>query len=244
MRNILICLFLLLLVACKPRVEQVEDKATIKLSELSLDATLDTNDLFLTSDQGATSKAMKGSKVIGVIHDTADVLRSEMGTGSGIVDTTGLPVANQLTYFTEAAKIGGLSAVTFADDSLEITSSTVAKDSMFFKYLDGKENTWLYVHSTGAVDTGTTVDASFMIDMKKEPLWRYITDKVNGEYKWYHTEGDSIIVTYGLPGAPYDFQALQAGVELSIHYIWRLMEVLICFIVAAVGICILKYVNR
>lgn len=193
---------------------------------------------------------------------TLEELATGGGTGSGTVTTSGSPANTYITYFTDAAEITGTSKFTIAGGVFTITNSsgdgfdvvngsdhifTIDADSVYAPYLAGNEENWVWVTKTGAFDTGTTEDASFMLEKSFDlpRLRQHLKDKqlVNEKYeiKWYYTDSLGVIhERYGLSGSTpaQNLQALQAGIEMSFLYTLRLQNLVIILFIVLVGILI------
>lgn len=189
-----------------------QDYAAYELPEYTAVANDSTDVLYI--DDSGVDKHIEMPTFIDLVHDSVQALRVS-GTGTGIVDTTGLPVANQVTYWTAAAKIGGDAGFTFDGDSIKLGIFTPVT-----KYA------WLYVDSANSsmkVDSSVQ-QASWALDIELEDIESYYTDRKNGEVKWLYKNGDKVEYSWGLnygndpPGVT--FQKLAAMNEFLLGYVY------------------------
>ena len=131
--------------------------------------------------------------------------------GGGIVDTTGLPAANQVTYFTSATKIGGNNNFTFDGDSVGLG------------YLDPVHSgtRFIVLTSNAKLDSGVL---NPVFRGLQDPLWdihKHLADKKNNEISWYHIDNvtGELIKTYGLTNDMDAFEELQYTAEMSLRLI-------------------------
>ncbi len=132
------------------------------------------------------------------------------GFGDGEVDTTGLPVANRITYFTTANKIGSATNIGLAGDSLALF------------YLDGAASgsRFAVITPTGAIDSGVLHAVYRGLTDKIWDIHGHLKDRKNKEIAWYHiNDKEEVVKTYGLPGGMDAFEALQYTAEMSLRLI-------------------------
>jgi hypothetical protein len=138
-----------------------QDYAAYELPEYTAVADDSTDVLYI--DDSGVDKHIEMPTFLGVIHDTADVLRSEMGTGSGIVDTTGLPVADQVAYWTSATHLGGDAGFTF-DGSVITFSDSISVNGVtryhYFNLASTDTVALLLKGSAEVLDTASLVPAA------------------------------------------------------------------------------------
>lgn len=188
-----------------------QDYAAYELPEYTAVADDSTDVLYI--DDSGVDKHIEMPTFIKMVHDSVHALRVS-GTGTGIVDTTGLPVANQVTYWTAAAKIGGDAGFTFDGDSIKLgIFSPVTKYA------------WLYVDSANSsmkVDSSVQ-QASWMLTHPVDGIKTFMADVHNGEINYQYKIGDEIINCYGLqygndpPGVT--FEKLTAMDERILRYV-------------------------
>ena len=131
--------------------------------------------------------------------------------GGGIVDTTGLPAANQVTYFTSATKIGSNDNFTFDGDSVGLG------------YLDPVHSgtRFIVLTSNAKLDSGVL---NPVFRGLQDPLWdihKHLADKKTNEISWYHIDNvtGELIKTYGLTNDMDAFEELQYTAEMSLRLI-------------------------
>lgn len=211
-------------------------RAPVKITELNEATTFDTTDVFLVSDAGTTSRKLTGRKITGAIHDTATTLRSEMGTGSGVVDTTGLPVANQFTYFTAANKIASSSNLTRASNGVVSYTGVgfVFNDSAYIDYEPDGFMEWVGKSKTGALFSDSLAPAGYGLTMPLPKIGEALRSK-DGEIKWWLSDST---YTYRLDTlAPAEMvRTLVASAEQDKRYILDLfIMVTVLIIIMAVS---------
>ena len=101
-------------------------------------------------------------------------------------------------------------------------------DSLFLDYLGGGD-VFLTLTTTNAIDTGTLVNAGFMLSLSPFPsVDEYFKDMQNGELKWYYIDKKTKTLKsqYGLTGlGPLNStNALMGGIERSYRWIHELSE--------------------
>jgi hypothetical protein len=141
------------------------DRATITIPSLAPAAALNDSDQFLIADGGVYARRLAGAKIVGAIHDTATTLRAEMplSGGAGVVDTFGLPVANQFTYFTAADKIGSSDVLTQSTNGDTVKAARLkATGDIFWTKFSGISGNYALIMngSTHKLDTATLVPAA------------------------------------------------------------------------------------
>lgn len=149
------------------------------------------------------------------------------GSGSGTVDTTGLPVANQVTYFTSATEIGGDADFTFDGDTVKILN-LIATDSTTLEYLEDDTNErWAGISVNKKIFADSIADAGFMLSQEICPIKEYMKDIQNSEIAWLYKDKNGVLrKSYGLSGLKptYALQALMGNIERSFRYILVLSE--------------------
>jgi hypothetical protein len=204
-----------------------KDRATVKVSELPEASTFDGTDLFVVADGGTVSRKLTGAKIAGAISDTADALRAEMplAGGAGVVDTTGLPVANQFTYFTAANKIASTSNLTRASNGVISYTGVgfVFNDSAYIDYEADGFIEWVGKSKTGALFSDSLSAAGYGLTGPLPNLARLMRDTKYGEIAWQVSE-DSI--AYGLSNATpaQTVHALWVSAEHDKRYILSLQR--------------------
>lgn len=212
------------------------DRATVTIPSLAPASTFDNTDLFIVADGGTVSRKLAGSQITGAIGDTATTLRSEMGTGSGVVDTTGLPVANQFTYFTAANKIASSSNLTRASNGVVSYTGVgfVFNDSAYIDYEPDGFMEWVGKSKTGALFSDSLAPAGYGLTMPLPRITEALRDK-DGEIKWWLSDST---YTYRLDTlAPAEMvRTLVASAEQDKRYILDLfIMVTVLIIIMAVS---------
>lgn len=99
--------------------------------------------------------------------------------------------------------------------------SQYMSDSLYLTYLNGATNgtRFLVPTVTGAVDTGTLVNAAYGLVKDLKPLGVMLRDQKNGEILWNFPAGKS---RYGIGGSGLEgITAIASKVEESLRYVYR-----------------------
>ena len=123
-----------------------------------------------------------------------------IGAGAGTIDTTGLPAANQVAYFTAADKLGGSTNFLFYTDSVVMKKYSNHRDTVFLRYLKGSVNGTRFpvLTNSGGLDSGTLTNASEQLLLKYPSIYSYMKDTKDGELAGYYTQGGNLVKNYGL----------------------------------------------
>lgn len=101
------------------------------------------------------------------------------------------------------------------------SDSVTASDSLYLVYLDGATNgtRFLVPTSTGAIDTGTLVNAAYGLVKDLKPLGIMLRDQKNGEILWNFPNGQS---RYGIGGSGLEgITAIASKIEETLRYVYK-----------------------
>ena len=126
--------------------------------------------------------------------------------------------------FTSNAKMAQVNSLATArwyvkNDSTVTENYTVAKDSIYAKYIPTSNKTrWWAASHTKAFYVDSSSNSGFMIKWKERPSLKESMDTLNGEWKWYTFDENGIHEWKGIEDIPrlgLQLQSLMAGIEYN-----------------------------